>query len=404
MSWQSYQKTYLKRLHKQIKRRIILYAIIAFMISLSISLYIGMREHAANPRPNKTEQTKVKSQFTSTVQPQIASEMPSITKIKSVPSYHLKENNIERWIKFIMREYSVKYGAVVAIDIKTCKPIAIVNIGKGFSVFKAYPAASLAKLITAAAAIELHHIPSYALFYYDSRNSSQSIGALTDGYDYGKKSITFSIALAKSNNPVFGKLALYKIGAANLQSYFDRFYFNKSLGPSFIEHSTAVVGDSGDDIALTGAGLNTGVLLSPFHAALIAQAIGSGGNMCVPYTRFDNHVQIKKRIIAASTAKELLDMMRFTITKGTSRRAFYNRRGHYILANISVAGKTGSIHGTGPEGDYEWFIGIAPVNNPEVAVAVLVVNGEKWTVKGSYLGAQTFFAYFFPDAVKKLLR
>lgn len=303
-----------------------------------------------------------------------------------------------------MNDYRVQYGAVVAINVKTCKPVAVVSRGGGFSAFHAYPAASLIKLVTAAAAIEMHHVPPYALFYYDSRNASQSIRALTNRYNDGKKQITFSMALAKSNNPVFGKIALYKIGDDNLQEYFDRFYFNRSLGPHFIQESRAVVDNDSIAIAQTGAGLNPDTTISPFHAALIAQAIGNKGSMCVPYKGFGRSRQKTVRIMQPRTAQELIDMMKLTVTRGTSRRAFYNRRGRYILSNITVAGKTGSINGTDPAGDYEWFIGVAPVEDPQLAVAVLVVNGEKWTVKGSYLGAQTFLAYFFPDAVKKLLR
>lgn len=337
------------------------------------------------------------------VTPVLSAARPTETEIRSAYTMNLPKNDITRWIERVMGEYRVKYGAVVAIDVKTCKPIAVVSRGNDFSSFYAYPAASLIKLVTAAAAIEMHHVSPYALFYYDSRNASQSIRALTNGYQDGRKQITFSMALAKSNNPVFGKLALYKIGNNNLQDYFDRFYFNKPIGPPFIKQSRAVVDDDTVSIAQTGAGLNPDTTLSPFHAALIAQAIGNNGRMCVPYTGFDGSRQNRVQVMQPQTAKELIEMMRLTITKGTSRRAFFNRRGRYILSNITVAGKTGSIRGNGPDGDYEWFVGVAPADDPQLAVAALVVNGEKWTVKGSYLGAQAFLAYFFPDAVKKLL-
>ncbi|MGB9735802.1 MAG: penicillin-binding transpeptidase domain-containing protein [bacterium] len=375
---------------------------------LSILIIVGIAGYLMIKNYKHSAHHLTQKQYLSGTNPTPSTSISSFTTtpnamISSEKKINLPENIVTKWIRHTMDIYRVRYGAVVAIDVKNCTPIAIVSKGMDFSAFKAYPAASLAKLVTASAAIELNHIPQYALFYYDTRNASQSIRALTDGYYDGRKRITFSMALAKSNNPVFGKLALYKIGASNLQSYFDRFYFNRSLGPSFIEQSRAYVEKNGVDVAQTGAGLNPDTTISPFHAALIAQAIGNAGNMCVPYNWFDGAKQYTQRIIDPATAKELIDMMRLTITQGTSRRAFFNRRGRYILADISVAGKTGSIHGYDPEGDYEWFVGIAPVNNPEIAVSALVVNGNKWTIKGSYLGAQTFLAYFFPDAVKKLL-
>jgi len=397
MNWRSYQKTYMRSLKKQVGPGSLFYVFLVIIIILVTSLYITVKHY-----------TRIKISSVSTQNTRTAiSVMPPAKhkKTETGNGYRLKlsDNNVAKWVEHIMNIYNVRYGAVVAINIKTCMPVAIVSRGNGFSAFNAYPAASLAKLVTAAAAIEMHHISPYMLLYYNSGNASQSIKALTNNYNEGKRRITFSMALAKSSNPVFGKLALYKIGRKKLQFYFNKFYFNRSIGPSFIEQSNAIVDDNKVNVARSGAGLNPDVTLSPFHAALIAQAIGDNGMMCAPYTAFKKAQRHKTWIMSPQTAKELLNIMKLTISTGTSRKAFYNRKGKYILVNIRVAGKTGSIHGYNPKGDYEWFIGIAPANNPQLAVSVLVVNGQKWTVKGSYLGAQTFLAYFFPDAVKKLL-
>ncbi len=402
MNWRSYQKNHLKALKKGGRHSYIPYMIISIFVVIGIIFYITIRNYPHTKPRVRIIQNKTAASITSSVSMHLGPRQTH-TEISNAITVNLPHNDVARWINHIMDIYRIRYGAVVVIDVKTCAPIAVVSRGVDFSAFKAYPAASLIKLVTASAAIELHHISPYALFYYDSRNASQSIRALTNGYDDGRHRITFSMALAKSNNPVFGKLALYKIGNNNFKTYLNRFYFNKPLGPSFIQQSRAIVDDNNVDIAQTGAGLNPDTTLSPFHAALIAQAIGNNGRMCVPYEGFGNSQQETKQIISLETARELIDMMRLTVTKGTSRGAFFNRRGRYILANISVAGKTGSIHGDDPEGDYEWFVGIAPVKNPQVAVAALVVNGNKWTIKGSYLGAQAFFAYFFPDAARKLL-
>lgn len=402
MGWRSYQKNYLKSLRRSGRRNYVPFLLLSVMVFAGIVLYIVIKRIPSPGKQLSPQPVKSASAITPTAAMPVQTA-PIHAELRSPGHVQLPDNVVARWIRRTMEAYRVQYGAVVAIDVKTCTPIAVVSKGPGFSAFKTYPAASLIKLVTASAAIELQHIPPYALFYFDSRNATQSIRALTNGYDDGRHSITFSMALAKSNNPVFGKLALYKIGDDNFQSYLDRFYFNKSLGPSFIHISRANVDGNNVDIAQTGAGLNPDTTLSPFHAALIAQAIASNGRMCVPFEGFGSATQHRKQIISPATARELIEMMRLTITKGTSRRAFFNRRGRYILADIAVAGKTGSIHGDDPEGDYEWFVGIAPVKDPQIAVAALVVNGKRWTIKGSYLGAQALLAYFFPDAAKKLL-
>ncbi len=402
MNWRSYQKNHLKSLKRRLKYASLPYILVSAIIVLGIFLYSIVR-HSGGPgvqHPAAMQQQPSSGITATAITPSVEQEH---AEIRNVYGKSLPRNIVTKWIDHVMNTYRVKYGAVVVIDIKTCKPVAIVSRGSNFSAFHAYPAASLVKLVTAAAAIEMHNIPPYAFFYYDSRNASQSIRALTNGYSDGRRRITFSMALAKSNNPVFGKLALYKIGNSSLQTYFNRFYFNRPVGPDFIMQSNAVVDSNAVDIAQTGAGLNPDTTLSPLHAALIVQAIADGGRMCVPYEGFGNSEQQRVQVLSPQTAKELIDMMRLTIVKGTSRRAFFNRRGKYILANISVAGKTGSIHGSDPEGDYEWFAGVAPLDDPQIAVAALVVNRTTWTIKGSYLGAQAFLAYFFPDAVKKQL-
>ncbi|MCL4557486.1 MAG: penicillin-binding transpeptidase domain-containing protein [Deltaproteobacteria bacterium] len=403
MNWRSYQKNHLRSLRRRFRHASLPYILLSTIAVLGFFLYAAVnRTGRARGHPPVSVQRQPASGMTAaTVVSPPAGEGQSV--IMGPHGRGLPKNIITRWIDHMMDRYEVKYGAVVAIDVKTCRTLAVVSRGAGFSAFDAYPAASLVKLVTASAAIEMHHIPPYASFSYDSRNASQSVKALTNGYNDGRKHITFSMALAKSNNPVFGKLALYKIGNSSLQTYFDRFYFNREVGPAFIMKSSAAVDDDAVDIAQTGAGLNPDITLSPFHAALIVQAIADRGRMCVPYEGFGNSRQGYTQVVSPQTAKELLGMMRLTIVKGTSRGAFFNRRGRYILAGISVAGKTGSIHGSDPDGDYEWFVGIAPVDDPEIAVAAVVVNGRKWTIKGSYLGAQTLLAYFFPGAVKKLL-
>ena len=43
---------------------------------------------------------------------------------------------------------------------------------------------------------------------------------------------------------------------------------------------------------------------------------------------------------------------------------------------------------------FEWFAGVAPVDDAKLAVAALVVNNNHWKIKGSYVGKEAFSAYF----------
>jgi len=65
----------------------------------------------------------------------------------------------------------------------------------------------------------------------------------------------------------------------------------------------------------------------------------------------------------ASTARLLAGMMAEAVESGTAQQAG--------LPTVRVAGKTGSAEN--PSGAaHAWFVGFAPVENPRVAIAVVV--------------------------------
>ena len=62
-----------------------------------------------------------------------------------------------------------------------------------------------------------------------------------------------------------------------------------------------------------------------------------------------------------------------------------------------MAGKTGSLSGEDPEGRYEWFMGVAPANEPRLAVATLVVQGDLYWRTASQISADVLWRAFCPD-------
>ncbi len=98
--------------------------------------------------------------------------------------------------------------------------------------------------------------------------------------------------------------------------------------------------------------------------------------------------------VSAGTATELVRAMSHTVKQGTARKAFRDRRGVAYLPNIDVAGKTGTLTGSKPYRAYTWFVGLAPADNPSVALAVLVVNEPRWRIKASGVAVQLLKKYF----------
>ena len=74
-----------------------------------------------------------------------------------------------------------------------------------------------------------------------------------------------------------------------------------------------------------------------------------------------------QRAVSAQVAQALTAMMESVVKTGTGTRA--------RIPGVRVAGKTGTAqHQTG-QPPHAWFVGFAPADDPQVAVAVLIEDG-----------------------------
>ena len=67
-----------------------------------------------------------------------------------------------------------------------------------------------------------------------------------------------------------------------------------------------------------------------------------------------------------------------------------------MISGVPVSGKTGSLNGTDPKGRYEWFIGVAPAEDPKLVVATVAVQGARWWWSASQLAADVMRQAFCP--------
>ena len=101
-----------------------------------------------------------------------------------------------------------------------------------------------------------------------------------------------------------------------------------------------------------------------------------------------------RRTMSKETAATLGAMMVTTTTKGTARKYFKDKQGKPFLPGIAVAGKTGTLTRTKPYRAYTWFVGFAPADDPQVAIAVLAVNAPEWKVKAAALASSMLRTFF----------
>lgn len=302
-----------------------------------------------------------------------------------------------------LAQNAVPWGVTVLIEPATGRVLAMAEHSRaqpgvtGLALKALAPAASVFKLITAAALLEQGVSPGEEVCFHGGRHRLDP-RLLADDPRRDRRCTTLESAFGRSTNVVFAKLAGRGLDALELRDAAARFLFNTPIPfPLALEPSTALIEEDPFQLANTAAGFGP-VRLTPLHAALLAAIVANGG-VFVPPVLVDQvegasapPAAEPRRVIDGEVASALVEMMRTTVTEGTARKAF--RRVTSALRGVSVAGKTGSLSDRDPYRDYSWFVGFAPADHPEVAVATVIVNERKWRVRAPAVARDALEAYF----------
>lgn len=333
--------------------------------------------------------------------------------IEGLLFHYTIQGDLQKRVHDFMAAYQVPYGVFVAIEPASGRILAMTSyssVDPGWSknsYFNLYPMASLFKIITAAAALESRKINPETVIEFRGNSYSEN-PRYWEVSPRGKNNrMDVTSAMGKSINPVYGRLACDIAGKASVMECANRFGFNQSLLPgTSAKQSTAGEPQSNHELMLMGAGLDHDVKISPLHAAVMMAAIANNGKMMAPglTDRITDGKGASKELFAPQeirslvspeTATALTRMLSSTVTTGTSRRAFHDRRGRPLL-KVDVAAKTGSINGSDPRGHYSWFAAFAPVHNPRIALVALVINHDKWKIKSAQVGERALEEFFNP--------
>lgn len=281
-------------------------------------------------------------------------------------------------------------GAVVAVaDLRTGQIRALAERDSGMTgsrprlaLGNSFPAASIAKIITAAAALEGGVcLPGDALPLLGGAHTLYRSQLKTPAH--GRyNTVSLREAFARSINPTFGILGM-QVGPESLRKMGERLGFNRVAAGSAFN-----VPDSGFGLAEVACGYTTTTTLTPLHALQIARAIGTDGRV-LP-TRFTRELQAldggevvkldepeAAPFTSPATLAGLRQLMEATVTSGTARRGFRRNLLESDFTQLEMGGKTGSLNGFNPPGRYEWFVGYARrKDQPDqgIAVAVMLIN------------------------------
>jgi cell division protein FtsI/penicillin-binding protein 2 len=311
------------------------------------------------------------------------------------------DTELTRNVFKILHGGKVALGHVILLDPDTGRVLAYASTDVAhFPPNKLYPAASLVKIITAAAALDRD--PGLARLPCRYRGSPYKLTRKSIDPPRSGHEVSLRKALASSNNQCFAQLAVHAVGEAPLLDAISRFGWLSEPAPA---HPAGSLDPREDryDVGRLGCGL-AGSRITPMHAAQLAATL-VGGELVAPHWIEGVHDAdgremllpanpTPRQVMTPKLADELRAMLTDTTVKGTARSAFRKRNGKPLLGPVKVAGKTGSLSGTDPEGRYEWFVGVAPADHPEIAVAVLLVQSDQWWRSASQIAAEVLQGVF----------
>jgi peptidoglycan glycosyltransferase len=247
-----------------------------------------------------------------------------------------------------------------------------------------FPPGSSFKIVTAAAALENGLGPDHLLpnpTALDLPQTEDDLENFGGGQCSGGSQIDMASGLQQSCNVYFAGLGL-ELGPAALIDQAERFGMNQDIpfDIPFVEGEIPGLQAFEDDlpaVAQSAIGQRD-VRVNVLQMALIAGAIGNDGVEMIP--RLVRRIEDPEgrvlrefgpeeygRPMSAENADTLTDMMVSVVSGGTGTAA--------QIPGVEVAGKTGTAQTAEGQPPHAWFVSFAPAQDPEIAVAVVVLNG-----------------------------
>lgn len=244
-----------------------------------------------------------------------------------------------------------------------------------------YAPGSVFKIVTTLAFMRQNK--DYQNYTYDCSGSITEGDTTIHCFDsiaHGQEDLKSSFA--NSCNSSFANIGL-SLDISDYRDTAKQLLFNSDL-PGVLDYtksSFALDKDSDTaEIMMTAMGQGK-TTVSPYHMALIVQAIANGGTLMEPYlvdsitnyTGTEVRRNVPKsygRLMTSDEAAQLKEYMTAVVDEGTGS----------VLSGRSytVAGKTGTAEYSMIDGErtHSWFVGFSNVDNPELVISVITEGSD----------------------------
>ena len=306
-----------------------------------------------------------------------------------------------------------KAGMAIVMDHKTGEILAMANyptfdpnkLGSITSdnlmnraVQSVYSPGSVFKLVTYGAALEKHLFTPEQML--DKGNGTISVGGRIFKDHGSGGQVTYLKAMAQSSNVGAIKTAL-SVGKNDFHATVMKLGFGKATGIELPAETKGIVRDparwNGDSLASMAIGYEIGV--SALQMATAFATIANDGVRVRPHIikeirQFDDKVGStpepeKEQVVSPDTARNMRKLLREVVVSGTAKRA--------AVDGYSIAGKTGTAWKFDEKTKrvsaakyMSSFIGMAPADNPQVTIAVIIDEPRIGGRDGGQVAAPVF--------------
>ncbi len=307
-----------------------------------------------------------------------------------------------------------RYVGIVVMDAETGRILALVGFDRedpshNPCMDSRFPAASIFKIVTAAAAVETCGLgASSPLEYFGRKYTLYKSQLKRDRAGRGHRT-TLRDSFAQSINPVFGRLGVHYLGKSRLEAYAEAFGFNRRFDLEIpMGQSTVSITDQPYHWAEIASGFNRKTTISPLHGAMIASAVLNQGRIVAPVlveriedeqgrVRYRSRSTLLRQAISPGASTVMNALMEETIASGTCRKTFRKADQDSVLSRLRIGGKTGSINSrTHDSRRYDWFVGFAEEKEgrEKIVLSAVVVHEKFIGVKAREYARMTLKHYF----------
>ena len=281
----------------------------------------------------------------------------------------------------------------------------LTSLMRNRAVTDAYEPGSTFKILTSSIALDLGLTNVNEGFYCSGKITVDGSTVRCWGNPHGAE--TMRQGLQNSCNPVFVELGL-RIGAERFYDYLDAFGIGAPTGVDIAGESAGIriARERVKRVDMARIGFGQSIAVTPLQLITAASAAVNGGQLMKPYVVKEiraangelvekNEPEVVSQPISEATSAVMRDLLEGVVREGGGRNAYiegYRIGGKTGTAQVYVDGVVSSSTHIGS------FIGFAPIDNPRIALLVIVDEADKSPDYGSVTAAP-----FAKDILEKAL-